>query len=186
MFSKIQIPTKVFEALKKNVLNNLEEEAVMNANLKRNLQTELQILVNKEDNLTDLYVSGKIKEAIYNRQINAIADEKTRLEESITKYKEITKDIKSTVDNLLDIAGSLSNIMHNASPVKQNKLLKLLIQDCSLHDKELKYTVRAPFDKFIKCNDPTQWFKNPTQDLDTYANIADEVKMVKQQVLDGC
>ena len=133
--------------------------------------------------LTDLYVSGKIKEAIYNRQINAIADEKTRLEESIAKYKEITKDIKTTVDNLLDIAGNLSDIIHNASPNKQNKLLKLLIKDCTLHDKKLKYTVRAPFDKFIKCNNPIQWFKHPTQDLDTYAQIADEVKMVKQQVL---
>ena len=79
LFSKIQIPNRVLEALKKNVLNNLEEETVMNANLKRNLQTELQILINKEDNLTDLYVSGKIKEAIYNRQINAIADENTLL-----------------------------------------------------------------------------------------------------------
>lgn len=73
--------------------------------------------------------------------------------------------------------------IHNASPNKQNKLLKLLIKDCTLHDKKLKYTVRAPFDKFIKCNNPIQWFKHPTQDLDTYAQIADEVKMVKQQVL---
>lgn len=146
LFSKIQIPTKVFETLKKNVLN-------------------------------------KIREDIYNRQINAIADEKIRLEESITKYKEITKDIKTTVDNLLDIAGNLSGIMRNASPNKQNKLLKLLIKDCTLHDKKLKYTIRAPFDKFIQCNNPAQWFKNPTQDLDIYANIADEVKMVKQQVL---
>ncbi|MBP3686777.1 MAG: recombinase family protein [Alphaproteobacteria bacterium] len=186
LFSKIQIPARVFEALKKNVLNNLEEEAIMNANLKRNLQTELQILVNKEDNLTDLYVSGKIKEDIYNRQINAIAKERTFLEESIAKYKEITKDIKATVDNLLDIVGNLSDIMHNASPNKQNKLLKLLIKDCTLHGKKLKYTVRAPFDKFIKCDSPTQWFKHTTQDLETYAKIADEVKMVKQQVLVSC
>lgn len=50
----------------------------------------------------------------------------------------------------------------------------------------MKYTVRAPFDKFIQCNNPTQWFKDPTQDLDTYAKIADEVKMVKQQVLLTC
>lgn len=49
-----------------------------------------------------------------------------------------------------------------------------------------KYTVRAPFDKFIQCNNPTQWFKDPTQDLDTYAKIADEVKLVKQQVLLSC
>ena len=76
--------------------------------------------------------------------------------------------------------------MHKASPLKKNKLLKLLIKDCTLQDKTLKYTVRAPFDKFIQCNNPTQWFKDPTQDLDTYAKIADEVKMVKQQVLLTC
>lgn len=183
LFSKIQIPTRVLEALKTNVLKNMEDTAVLNANIKGNLQTELRILENKEDNLTDLYVSCKIKETIYNRQINEIDAERTRLQDSIAKYKEITKDIKATVENLLDIAGNLSQIIHNASADKQNKLLKLLIKDCTLNGKELKYTVRAPFDKFIQCDSPAQWFKNPTADIDTYTNIADEVKMVKQQVL---
>ena len=183
LFSKIQIPTKVLEPLKTNVLKNMEDTAVLNANIKGNLQTELRILENKEDNLTDLYVSGKIKETIYNRQINEIDTERTRLQDSIAKYKEITKEIKTTVENLLDIAGNLSQIIHDASADKQNKLLRLLIKDCSLHDKELKYTVRAPFDKFIQCDSPTQWFKNPTADIETYTNIADEVKLVKQQVL---
>ena len=96
------------------------------------------------------HISGKIKEEIYNRQINAIADEKIRLEESITRYKEITKDIKDTVESLLDITGNLYNIIRNASPNKQNKLLRLLISDCKLNGKELKYTVKAPFDKFIQ------------------------------------
>ena len=127
-----------------------------------------------------------VKENIYNRQINTISDERTFLEESIARYKEITKDITTTVDNLLDIAGSLSDVMHHASPLKKNKLLKLLIKDCRLHDKELKYTIRAPFDKFIQCNNPTQWFKDPTADIDTYTNIADEVKLVKKQVLVSC
>ena len=76
--------------------------------------------------------------------------------------------------------------MHNATPNKQNKLLKLLIKDCTLNGKELKYTVRAPFDKFIQCENPTQWFNDPTSDIETYTNIADEVKMVKQQVLLTC
>lgn len=186
LFSKIQIPTRVLETLKTNVLKNMEDTAVLNANIKGNLQTELRILENKEDNLTDLYVSGKIKETIYNRQINEIDAERTRLQDSIAKYKEITKDIKATVENLLDIAGNLSQIVHNASPVKQNKLLRLLIKNCTLENKELKYTVRAPFDKFIQCDSPTQWFKNPTADIETYTNIADEVELVKQQVLVSC
>ena len=80
----------------------------------------------------------------------------------LVKYKylkEITKDIKTTVENLLDIAGNLSQIIHNASPIKQNKLLKLLIKDCTLQDKELKYAVRASFDKFIQCDSPTNGLK---------------------------
>ena len=32
---------------------------------------------------------------------------------------------------------------------------------------------------------PGQWFKDPTSDIETYTNIADEVKLVKQQVLGG-
>lgn len=183
LFSKIQIPTRVLETLKINVLKNMEDTAVLNANIKGNLQTELRILENKEDNLTDLYISGKIKETIYNRQINEIDTERTRLQDSIAKYKEITKDIKTTVENLLDIAGNLSQIIHNASADKQNKLLRLLIKDCTLNGKELKYTVRAPFDKFIQCDSPAQWFKNPTADIETYTNIADEVELVKQHVL---
>ena len=183
LFSKINIPTKILDILKNNVQKNMEESATANANIKSNLQSELQILTNKEDNLTDLYISGKIKEEIYNRQINAIADEKIRLEESISRYKEITKDIKDTVESLLDIIGNLSNIIRNASPNKQNKLLRLLITDCKLNGKELKYTVKAPFDRFIQYNNPTQWFNNPTQDIDLYTNIADEVKLVKEQVL---
>ena len=186
LFSKIQIPSKILETLKKNVQNNIEEKASLNADIKRNLQNELQTLINKEDDFTSLYVSGNIRDDIYKRNITAIADERKRLEESIARYKEITKDIKTTVDNLLDIAGNLSDIMHNAAPNKQNKLLKLLIKDCKLNGKELKYTVRAPFDKFIQCENPTQWFKDPTSDIETYTNIADEVKMVKQQVLLTC
>ena len=33
---------------------------------------------------------------------------------------------------------------------------------------------------------PTQWFKDPTSDIETYTKIADEVKMVKQQLLVTC
>lgn len=73
--------------------------------------------------------------------------------------------------------------MKNASPNKQNKLLKLLIKDCKLDDKVLKYTIREPFNKLIQCDNPIQWFKDATQDIDTYATISDEVARTKRDVL---
>ena len=83
------------------------------------------------------------------------------------------------MEDVLDIIGNIPYIMKKASPTKQNELLRLLITDCKLKDSTLIYTVRPPFDKFIQTDSPTSWFKNPTQNLDAYTNIADEVKLVK-------
>ena len=183
LFSKLTVPTKILNMLKASVQKELDDTSTLNKNIKSRLEAELKNLENKEDNFTVLYGDRKIREDLYNRQINAIAEEKERIKEDLKKYKDVGNDVKSTMEDVLDIIGNIPYIMKKASPTKQNELLKLLITDCKLKDSTLIYTVRPPFDKFIQTDSPTQWFKHPTQDLDTYANIADEVKMVKQQVL---
>ena len=183
LFSKLSVPTKILNMLKASVQKELDDTSTLNKNIKSRLEAELKNLENKEDNFTVLYGDSKIREDLYNRQINAIAEEKERIKEDLKKYKDVGNDVKSTMEDVLDIIGNIPYIMKKASPTKQNELLKLLITDCKLKDSTLIYTVRPPFDKFIQTDSPTQWFKHPTQDLDTYANIADEVKMVKQQVL---
>lgn len=180
LFSKLSVPTKILNMLKANVQKELDDTSALNKNIKSRLETELKNLENKEDNLTDLYADGKIREDLYNRQINAIAEERERIKEDIKKYKDVGNDVKSTMEDVLDIIGNIPYIMKKASPTKQNELLRLLITDCKLKDSTLIYTVRPPFDKFIQADSPTSWFKNPTQDLDAYTNIADEVKMVKE------
>lgn len=183
LFSKLSVPTKILNMLKASVQKELDDTSTLNKNIKSRLETELKNLENKEDNFTVLYGDRKIREDLYNRQINAIAEEKERIKEDLKKYKDVGNDVKSTMEDVLDIIGNIPYIMKKASPTKQNELLRLLITDCKLKDSTLIYTVRPPFDKFIQTDSPTSWFKNPTQNLDAYANIADEVKMVKQQVL---
>lgn len=183
LFSKLSVPTKILNMLKASVQKELDDTSTLNKNIKSRLETELKNLENKEDNFTVLYGDRKIREDLYNRQINAIAEEKERIKEDLKKYKDVGNDVKSTMEDVLDIIGNIPYIMKKASPTKQNELLRLLITDCKLKDSTLIYTVRPPFDKFIQTDSPTSWFKNPTQNLDAYTNIADEVKMVKQQVL---
>ena len=180
LFSKLTVPTKILNMLKASVQKELDDTSTLNKNIKSRLEAELKNLENKEDNFTVLYGDRKIREDLYNRQINAIAEEKERIKEDLKKYKDVGNDVKSTMEDVLDIIGNIPYIMKKASPTKQNELLKLLITDCKLKDSTLIYTVRPPFDKFIQTDSPTSWFKNPTQDLDVYTSIVDEVKMVKQ------
>ena len=180
LFSKLTVPTKILNMLKASVQKELDDTSTLNKNIKSRLETELKNLENKEDNFTVLYGDRKIREDLYNRQINAIAEEKERIKEDLKKYKDVGNDVKSTMEDVLDIIGNIPYIMKKASPTKQNELLRLLITDCKLKDSTLIYTVRPPFDKFIQTDSPTSWFKNPTQNLDAYTNIADEVKLVKQ------
>lgn len=180
LFSKLTVPTKILNMLKASIQKELDDTSTLNKNIKSRLEAELKNLENKEDNFTVLYGDRKIREDLYNRQINAIAEEKERIKEDLKKYKDVGNDVKSTMEDVLDIIGNIPYIMKKASPTKQNELLKLLITDCKLKDSTLIYTVRPPFDKFIQTDSPTSWFKNPTQDLDVYTSIVDEVKMVKQ------
>ncbi len=182
VFSKLIIPPKILNLLKANVQKNLEDTASVNKTIKRRLETELQNLENKEDNLTELYADGKIREDLYNRQINSISEERARIKEDITKYKDIGTDVKSSIEDVLDIVGNISYIVKKATPDKQNKLLKLLLTDCKLKDTTLTYTVKAPFDKFIKAGNPTLWLKNPTEDIEVYKDIAEDVEIAKKQL----
>lgn len=157
IFSKLNVPAALLQLIKQNVQNNLEENSKINRHVKRRLLDELKILENKEDNLTDLYCQNKIREDIYNRQIVDIANERTRITETIEKYKDIGKDIKESIDKVLDVAGSISHIMKTADPKTKNKMLKLLISDCKLSGDKLIYTINKPFDKFISAPSPKLW-----------------------------
>lgn len=64
---------------------------------------------------------------------------KELITETIEKYKDIGKDIKESIDKVLDVVGSISHIMKTADPKTKNKMLKLLISDCKLSGNKLNY-----------------------------------------------
>ena len=133
--------------------------------------------------MLDFYLEGKLPQAAYEAKQEQIAKQRQELETTAEKYKTIDSSMKENICKVMSMSCNISEIFDKASPTRKNQPLKILISDCKLNGKELKYTVKAPFDRFIQYNNPIQWFNNPTQDIDLYTNIADEVKLVKEQVL---
>ena len=89
---------------------------------------------------------------------------KELITETIEKYKDIGKDIKESIDKVLDVVGSISHIMKTA----ENKMLKLLISDCKLSGDKLNYTINKPFDKFISAPSPKLWTSITMNNLEEF------------------
>ncbi|MBS4771138.1 MAG: hypothetical protein KHX61_01375 [Proteobacteria bacterium] len=93
---------------------------------------------------------------------------KELITETIEKYKDIGKDIKESIDKVLDVVGSISHIMKTADPKTKNKMLKLLISDCKLSGDKLNYTINKPFDKFISAPSPKLWTSITMNNLEEF------------------
>ena len=149
VFSKLQLPPSILQALQKNVRMRLEEESHINAALKRQNTLRLEELENKKNRLLDVYLDGGLSKEEYQEEKAKVEAQKKDIESIGQKHTEITTEIKDMVEKIVKIVGNLSNIMKTADPKIQNQILKLLIKDAVLEDDKLKYEVRVPFSAFL-------------------------------------
>ena len=79
--------------------------------------------------------------------------------------------MKESICKVMSMSCNISEIFDKASPTCKNQLLKILISDCKLNGKELKYTVKAPFDRFIQCNEYKQISNVIIEHLDEFEGV---------------
>ena len=84
-----------------------------------------------------------------------------------------------TVNETLDIATSVSQIMKTANPMQQNKLLRLMLEECYLDGQKLIYKLRKPFDKLVNLKNVNDWFDFDKSDIAEYENLAEKVQDYK-------
>lgn len=104
-----------------------------------------------------------------------IATKCEELQKTAEKYADISKDIQATVNEILDIAANVSDIMKKADPIQQNKLLN----QCYLDGQRLIYKLRKPFDKLINLKNASTWFDFYKSDIEEYETMAEKVRMYK-------
>lgn len=91
----------------------------------------------------------------------------------------ISKDIQITVNEVLDIAANVSDIMKGANPTQKNKLLSLMLAECYLDGQKLIYKLQKPFDKLVNLKNANTWFDFDKSDIKEYEAMAEKVQMYK-------
>lgn len=179
VFSKIKLNAKILELLKKCVERKLLEESEANAVMKRQITNELNKLEARERRIKDCFFDGDITREEWNEEKADIAAKREELQATAEKYADISREIKNTVNEVLDIASCASEIMQKANPLQQNNLLGLILDECYLDGQKLVYTLKKPFDKLVNMKNRENWFDFDKSDISEYDNLAYQVQRYK-------
>ena len=107
--------------------------------MKRKITTELNNLEARERRIKDSFFDGDITREEWQEEKANIVAKREELQRTAEKYADISKDIQITVNEVLDIAATVSDIMKEANLTQQNKLLSLMLAECYLDGHKLIY-----------------------------------------------
>lgn len=188
VFSKIRLSCNILEPLKKCVQKKLIEESDANMVMKRKITMELNNLEAKERRVKDSFFDGDISREEWQEEKALIATKREELQRTAEKYADISKEILLTVNETLDIAANVSDIMKKADPIQQNKLLSLMLAECYLDGQKLIYKLQKPFDKLVNLKSVNTWFDFDKSDIKEYETMAEKLQMykVERERLDIC
>ena len=179
VFSKIRLSRNILEPLKKCVQKRLIEESDANMVMKRKITTELNNLAARERRIKDSFFDGDITREEWQEEKANIVAKREELQKTAEKYADISKDIQITVNEVLDIAANVSDIMKGANPTQKNKLLSLMLAECYLDGQKLIYKLQKPFDKLVNLKNANTWFDFDKSDIKEYEAMAEKVQMYK-------
>ena len=171
IFKKIRISPTMRELLKTSIIQSLEDEKKINANVRKKIADEIFMVKNRLDSIWEAYLDKVIDKPKYEAEKEKYLAQKRELEEKANKYTDITKELKENVEKAINFVADVSNLMEVASPDDKNMLLKRLLDNCVLHGDTLTYDIKAPFDKLISCHNYNQWSNVAIDNLDEFEQI---------------
>ena len=171
IFQKIRISPTMHELLKTSIIQSLEDEKKINANVRKKITDEIFMVDSRLERLWESYLDRVIDKPKYESEKEKYLTQKRELEEKANKYTDITKELKENVEKAINFVADVSNLMEVASPDDKNMLLKRLLDNCVLHGDTLTYEIKAPFDKLISCHNYKQWSNVALNNLDEFEQI---------------
>ncbi len=171
IFQKIRISPTMHELLKTSIIQSLEDEKKINANVRKKITDEIFMVDSRLERLWESYLDRVIDKPKYESEKEKYLTQKRELEEKANKYTDITKELKENVEKAINFVADISNLMEVASPDDKNMLLKRLLDNCVLHGDTLTYEIKAPFDKLISCHNYKQWSNVALDNLDEFEQI---------------
>ena len=156
LFESIQLTDKQIESIVDHLRETHEYKARYHKEQLTKLDSSHSVIQSKKDSMLDLLLQDRISQEVYEKKM---AQLDTDHENIILKRAEHTvadTNYHVTVKHVCLLARRAGELFERANDEEKNQILKLLLSNAVLKDKEITFTINSPFDSIISFTSETE------------------------------
>ncbi|MEN9881036.1 MAG: hypothetical protein RLZZ308_219 [Candidatus Parcubacteria bacterium] len=143
------IQNRLVEGLRKTT----EAEVVFHKAQIQRIRTEHDKLATRKDGLVDALIDKSITKEIYDKKLQDVSDKEQLLAIELEEHLQADTDYKTTIATVMSVARRSIDIFNSSEPHEKRALLNYLLQNPSVNEKTLVYTMRSPFNLMLSLDD---------------------------------
>ena len=109
------------------------------------------------DKLTDLFLDGDIAKEIHTEKRQQLVQQREDIIREIEQHNNADDNFSECLINVVELASMASATFKGSTIEKKRKLINLVFSNLELKGGKLDFTLRPPFDMFIKCTEIEEW-----------------------------
>ena len=157
VFSQIHVNEDFINAVKSGVKEQILQENRVNRASKQSIALQIQSIRNRESKLMDLYLNGKCTQALYDKKSAEFEEEIKKLEAGLEQNDDVSKDVVSALNHIIDIAGQAATIMNCSINSKKREFLKTILSNGILTGTSACFYLKKPFEKLLFSKGCKMW-----------------------------
>lgn len=122
------------------------------------LNKELLTIKNKIDKLTDLLLEDKITQDVFDTKRDQLSSRRKEIIDTLEQHVDADDNFTNTLIDLVKLSSNAYQTFKSSTNERKRRLLNLLFLNLSLEGDSLLFTVRSPFDEFLKCSEMGEWW----------------------------
>jgi len=121
------------------------------------LHTEHTKIKTRMDKVTDLFIEGDIDKETHEEKRQQLIQKRQDIAREIENHDKADDKFSECLTSIVELASKASDTFIGSNIEGKRKLVNLVFSNLELNDHNLVYTLRSPFDRFVKTTNIEQW-----------------------------
>jgi site-specific DNA recombinase len=122
------------------------------------LYTEQTKITTRMNRLTDLFLDGDITKGDHEEKRKELTQKRADIAIEIENHETADDKFSQQLISLVELASGALETFKGSTTTEKRKLLNFVFANLELNGCKLDYTLRPPFDMFIKCSEIGEWW----------------------------
>jgi site-specific DNA recombinase len=157
VFKKMRLTPEAIAEVMKYIRSGAGYERDFHKTRMEALYREQTVIKTKLDKLMDFWLESKITEEEHAEKRKSLADRRDMITLEIQQHNTADDKFSERLQDIVKIGGNAHAHFQLSNVEGKRRLVNLVFSTVKLNGKNLEYTIRSPFDQFIKLDEMSEW-----------------------------